>query len=208
MMVVEDPEQAALLLDPTRLRILTGLREPGSAAGVARALGLPRQKVNYHLRELERGGLLEDVELRRKGNCIERFVRAKATTFLVSPTTLGPLATEPEHVQDRFSAAYLMALASRAIRELASLRRFAQREGKKLATLSLDTEVRFASASDRKAFAEELTEAVARLTTKYHRGDAPRGRTFRVVVSSYPTLPRSDSEIPQNSDPEASTHAH
>src|SRR5579862_8354674 len=76
--VVQGPERAAALLDPVRLRILEGLAEPDSAAGVARRLGLPRQRVNYHLHELEKHELVRFVEERRKGNCVERIVRATA----------------------------------------------------------------------------------------------------------------------------------
>ena len=41
-----------------RLRILASLRKPSSAAAVARELGRPRRRVNYHVKELERAGLI------------------------------------------------------------------------------------------------------------------------------------------------------
>ena len=62
----------------------------------------------------------------------------------------------------------------------------AQKAGKRLATLTLETEVRFASADARAAFAEELTSAVARLTAQYHDAQAPGGRAFRFVVAGHP----------------------
>ena len=86
--LVQDLDQAAALLHPTRLRVLEGLAEPDSAAGLARRLGLPRQQVNYHLRELEKRQLIEEVDQRRKGNCIERIVRA--TAFFKSATERNP----------------------------------------------------------------------------------------------------------------------
>jgi hypothetical protein len=48
-------------------------------------LALPRQQVGYHLRALEQAGLVELVEERRKGNCIERIVRAAACSYVISP---------------------------------------------------------------------------------------------------------------------------
>jgi len=45
---------AAAMLDPTRFAILEGLKAPGSAASVAAQLGAPRQRIWYHIRELER----------------------------------------------------------------------------------------------------------------------------------------------------------
>ena len=129
---VGDPVRAATLLHPLRLRIVRELREPDSATGLARKLNLPRQKLNYHLRELENAGFLELVEERRKGNCTERMVRATATSYLVDPAALGALGPDPERFQDRFSASYLVALAARTIQELAILKKRAAKAAKKL----------------------------------------------------------------------------
>ncbi|MGH7528213.1 MAG: ArsR family transcriptional regulator, partial [Gemmatimonadales bacterium] len=138
------------------------------------------------LRALERAGLIELVEERRKGNCLERVVRATARAFVISPEALGALGLTAEMARDRFSSAYLIATAGRAIREIASLEARARREGKRLATLTLDADVRFASAEARAEFAEELAEAVARLATKYHDEQAPEGRLFRVFAAVHP----------------------
>ena len=51
--MVREPQRAAALLHPQRLRLLEAFVQPDSAAGVARRLGLPRQQVSYHVRELE-----------------------------------------------------------------------------------------------------------------------------------------------------------
>ncbi|HZB78580.1 MAG TPA: helix-turn-helix domain-containing protein, partial [Actinomycetota bacterium] len=72
--VIEDPETAEVSLDPIRTRLLAELAEPASATAVAARVGLPRQKVNYHLRTLEAHGLVELVEERRKGNMTERVL--------------------------------------------------------------------------------------------------------------------------------------
>lgn len=192
--IIDDTARAAVLLDSTRLRILQELAEPSSAAGVARRLSLPRQKVNYHLRELEKAGVVEGVEERRKGGCVERIVRATASSYLVGPAALGALGADPARIRDRFSAAYLVAVAARAIRELAMLGRWAAKAGMRLSTFTLETEVRFASPADRKAFAEELANAVAALTAKYHREDAPAGRVFRFFAGAYPAITKTESE--------------
>lgn len=184
--VITRPDQAAALMQPERLRLLEALGEPDSAAGLARRFALPRQRLNYHLKELERVGLLEFVEERRKGNCVERLVRATARAYAISPEVLGGLAHSRERAADRLSATYLVAVASRAIKETAGLLTRAAAAGKRVATLTLDTEIRFADAASRAACAEELTDAIARLTAKYHTADAATGRTFRLVTAIYP----------------------
>lgn len=192
--LVQEAAAAALLLDPLRQRILEELFEPDSASGLARRLGLPRQKVNYHLRELEKHELLELVEERRKGNCTERLLRATARAYLISPAALGRLAAEPERFQDRFSSTYLVAAASRVIGDVARLQQGAAGAQKRLATLTLESEVRFASAESRHAFAQELSQEVARLVAKYHDQNAPKGRRFRLLVGAYPTITESGKE--------------
>jgi DNA-binding transcriptional ArsR family regulator len=183
--LVENAASAATALHPMRREILNLLREPGSASTVARQLGLPRQKVNYHLRELEKAGLLEEVEERRTGNCIERIVRATATHFLVHPELLN-MGGDPDAIADRFSSTYLIALAAQMIREVAAAQDKAEKAHKRLATFSLQADVRFANAGARHAFSEELANAVARLIAKYNDDEAEGGRTFRFVVGAYP----------------------
>jgi len=176
------------MLHPLRCRIIGQLAEPDSAAGLARRLKLPRQKVNYHLRELEQQGLIEFVEERRKGNCVERIVRASARSYLIDPGVLRSLAADPERIPDKLSSAYLAATAARIIRDLAVLRARADAAGKKLPTFTLATEVRFASAADQAAFTQELTDAVANLAAKYHDERAPHGRRFRFITGAYPAI--------------------
>jgi DNA-binding transcriptional ArsR family regulator len=192
--VVRDADQAAALLAPLRMQILNTLREPGSATGVARQLGLPRQKVNYHLRELEQHRLLHFVEEQRKGNCMERIVQATARSYVISPEALGKLSDGVTPSSDRFSAAYLVSAAARVIRDLAVLGSRALSARKQIATLTIETEVRFASAGERAAFADELSRSVAALAAKYHHSTAPAGRTFRFVVAGLPKITKEGAE--------------
>ncbi len=185
---------AASLLDPARLKLLGELQQPGSAAGLARRLSLPRQKVNYHLRELEKVGLVRLVEERKKGNCVERVVQATATSYVIDPGILGPLAAEPDRIEDRLSSAYLVAVAAKAIRDLAELCARADRAKKPLATFTLQVDVRFATPEDRSAFAEELANAVAQLVREYHTpGGDDAGRLHRFFVGGYPAITKPES---------------
>jgi hypothetical protein len=138
------------------------------------------------LRALETAGLVELVEERRKGNCLERVVRASARAFVISPEALGPLGLPHDAAPDRLSSAYLIAAAGRTIRDVGALEARARREQKRLATLTLETEVRFATAESRAAFAEELAATVARLAAKYHDERAPNGRRFRLLAAVHP----------------------
>jgi len=71
VLLVRDAARLNALAHPMRIQILEALREPASAAAVARVIGQPRQKVNYHLKELDSAGLIGLVGERRVGNFVE-----------------------------------------------------------------------------------------------------------------------------------------
>ena len=119
--VIEDPAAAEASLDPVRTRLLAELAEPGSATMLAARVGLPRQKVNYHLRALEHHGLVELVEERRKGNVTERVMRATAASYVISPVALAAVQPDPSRSPDRLSAFWLLALAARLVRDVGAL---------------------------------------------------------------------------------------
>jgi DNA-binding transcriptional ArsR family regulator len=185
--VIEDPAAAEVSLDPIRVRLLAALAEPGSATTLAGRVGLPRQKVNYHLRALEKHGLVELVEERRKGNVTERVLRATAASYVISPVALAAVAPDPDRSSDRLSARWLLALAARLVKDVGSLITGADKARKRVATFAVEGEIRFGTAQDRAAFAEELAAAVTGLIGKYHDESAEGGRKHRLVVAVHPS---------------------
>ncbi|GAA0562974.1 ArsR/SmtB family transcription factor [Chitinophaga japonensis] len=184
--LIRDAAVATALLSPVRLKILEHLREPDSASGLARKLQMNRQQLNYHLKELEKNQLLELVEEKRKGNCIERIVRATARSYYIC------LQTSPEEtaaqIRDKFSSAYLVAAAANIVQEVATLQELAAGEKKQLSTFSLQTEVSFADPAALHAFTEELSQTVARLATKYQAGTGEKARRYRFSLLAHPAL--------------------
>ncbi len=185
--LVQDTTAAASLLNPMRVKILEHLREPDSASGLARKLNMNRQQLNYHLRELEKHKLVELVEEKKKGNCIERIVKATAKSYLICMDT-APAATADE-IRDQFSSGYLVAAASHIIREVATLQQLAAKDKKKLATFSLQTEISFADPKALHAFTEELSQTIVKLAAKHQAGTASRkARSYRFSVLAHPAL--------------------
>ncbi len=192
--VIEDPAAAAVALEPIRSRILAELGEPASAATLAVRVGLARQKVTYHLNTLEAHGLVRVAAQRQWGGITERLFEATAGQYVVSPAAMGAVGANPNACLDRLSAGYLIALGARIVREMGDLVRRAKVAGKRLATLSIDTEVRFRSAAERAAFTHELAQSIAQLVAKYHDADAPGGRAHRLVVVSHPLPQQSNTK--------------
>lgn len=187
--VIKEPQAAIVAMGPIRSRLLALLAsQPASATQLANVLEMPRQKVNYHLRALERHGLVELAEERPRRGVTERVLRASASVYLVSPGALGDAAADPETVpaEHRLSAHYLAAVAARAVGEVGDLLRRADRAGRALPSLTIDTEIRFRSAAERAAFADDVARAVAALASRYHDESAPGGRRHRLVVLVHP----------------------
>lgn len=195
--VIEDAEAAAVSLDPIRARLLAELTAgPASAAMLAARVGLPRQKVNYHLKALEKHGLVELSGERRKGNMTERLMRATAASYVISPLALAAVQPDPARFRDQLSARWLLSVAARLVRDVGTLITGADRARQRVATFALDGEVRFGSAAERAAFVDELTRGIAALVAKYHDEDAEGGRPHRIVVALHPAVKPVEPETP------------
>ena len=194
--VIKDPAAAAVALEPMRNRLLSELAAPASAATLAARVGLTRQKVNYHLNALEAHGLVRLAQERKWGGLTERLLVATAASYVISPGTMGPAVMDATREIDRLSASYLIALGARVVHEVSELVHRAKDSGRRLATLAVDTEVRFRSAADRAAFSNELTAAITKLVSKYHDESAPGGRRHRLVVVAHPLPQKSNPKEP------------
>jgi DNA-binding transcriptional ArsR family regulator len=193
--IIEQPAAAEVSLDAIRTRLLAELAEPGSATSLSKRVGLSRQKINYHLTMLEKYGLIELVEERKRGNFIERVMRSTARSYVISPEALAPLQPDPAIAPDKLSARWLVAVAAKLVRDVGHLINRATTVNKRVATFAIDGEIRFASASDRAAFATELSDAIAELVSRYHDETAEGGRSHRLVVAIHPAVKSEKEEI-------------
>jgi DNA-binding transcriptional ArsR family regulator len=186
LQIVRQPDRAQVLLHPERRRLVEALASgPDSASGLARRLGESRQRLNYHLRVLEDAGHVELAEERWKGSQPERVMRLVARQYVLDPAAIGGVAADPDEVGDHFSATYLVALASRALRELAELLDRAKGKRARLATASVNAMVRLESPAAFNAFASDLAQAVAKVIARHHN-EQGGGRWFRLVAGAYP----------------------
>ena len=193
MEVLTDASRLAAALSPVRMRVLKEMQEPQSATTLSPRLGLSRQTLNYHLRELEREGFLELVEERPRRGCVERMLKVASRAFVVNPALLGALSDDPDQARDRFSSAFLVATATRLIRDVALLDERARAVDQRLATFTMECDVGFASPAAYRSFTEELADAVTRIAARYDT-TAPKSRRFRVVVGSHPLVTKTEAD--------------
>jgi len=88
--------------DPFRLKILLSFRdadEPLTVKQIAVMLEEVPSKIHYHVKELERIGVLEIVETREKSGILEKYYLPTATTFRIDKN-IRTSKGNPEHLVD------------------------------------------------------------------------------------------------------------
>ncbi|MGG1660471.1 winged helix-turn-helix domain-containing protein [Brevibacillus sp. NRS-1366] len=181
--VVETPEQAMALLNPLRAEILSRLVEPGSAAEVARGINEIPQRVNYHLKALEKVGLVRRVGSRQVRNLVEVLYLAIARTYVLSEG-LNWVNETVQQMKDQGALSHLVHTAERIKRDALRLMERSDQE-QEIPSATLDTSIRLASAEQRSAFVEEYVQLVNQLVEKYQ--SAAKGQeTYQVILAVYP----------------------
>lgn len=175
-------QELATVASGFRQKLLAAMEEPRSAASIAREFDVSRQRVGYHMRDLERAGCIELVAEQPARGLKERLYRARPYAFASAP---GKSRTQLSR-EDRFSWRALVNLIAGSLWDLISLRRKADAAGKRLATLAIDAELHFRSPAERKAFAEELVDAVEDVLRRHAQPPTAGSRAFRLVLGAYP----------------------
>jgi DNA-binding transcriptional ArsR family regulator len=180
--LIEDAERARMALSPLRRRLLEALREPGSAASLAVSLGMPRQKLGYHLRALEAAGLIRLAEVRKRRGFSERML--VADSFVLDPGLVSP--PRATTAQDQYAASHLVGVAGGMVREVTRMASAAEAEGKRLLTLTIEADIGFSAPQDFEIFAQRLGIAAQALAAEFVPGDGRRG--YRLVMAAHPAV--------------------
>lgn len=180
MTLMDRPEVVRIALTPPRRELLDRLREPASATQLATELGLPRQRVNYHLRTLEQAGLIELVEQRQRRGCVERIMRATSESYVVDPSVMRDDAAR---AADAHSAERLVELAADTVRQVARIKGGAESSASRLLTFSIEAEVRFRRPADAHRFTDAVVAAIASAVAEF---DTPEGRPYRILAGGHP----------------------
>ncbi|MFB6362759.1 ArsR/SmtB family transcription factor [Paenibacillus elgii] len=185
---IEAPEQAMALLNPLRADIAARLASPASAAEVARAIGEAPQRINYHLKALEKAGLVRRVGTRQVRNLVEVLYQAVAKTFILSDQ-LGMKPETVRRLKDQGSLSHLVQTAER-IKQDALLLMEHSDEGQDIPSASLQFQVSLRDAEERQAFVKEYAALVRQLTAKYRKpaNEAEPADPYQVVLAVYPQI--------------------
>lgn len=87
--VMTDLDQIKCISQPYRLQIIEAfLDEPGTAKMISERMGEPHAKINYHIKEMVKHGILVLVEEVVRMGVVEKFYRPVAKRFVVQSTSL------------------------------------------------------------------------------------------------------------------------
>ena len=184
MTMVDDAATARLALSPLRRRLLARLRNPASAAVLSEEFAMPRQKIGYHLRVLEKAGLVAEAGTRRRRGFTERMLETRSDALIVDPMILAPADPDAVGKQDRFAAGHLVRAAAQIVRDVSRMREAAESEGRRLLTFTVEAEIAFAAPADIELFTARLAESLAEIAADF----APRdeGRAYRITIAGHP----------------------
>ncbi|HEY7850299.1 MAG TPA: winged helix-turn-helix domain-containing protein, partial [Ktedonobacterales bacterium] len=110
-------EQLRAVADPLRIRIFEALAQRAmTATQVGDELQIAAPKAHYHVRELERIGLVKLVETRERGGILEKYYRAIARNLAAPPQLLqssepGEIAAAITELFSNLSQSFLTALS-------------------------------------------------------------------------------------------------
>jgi DNA-binding transcriptional ArsR family regulator len=163
---IESIEQMRAMADELRLRILELLSRRGmTATQVSAELGEQPAKVHYHVRELERVGLVKLVETREKGGILEKYYRAVARSITVPGTLFGQVSPDEGLT---VASEYLAVLSQGFLRVAATALRNRTLEGEQAPLISVMSSELWVTVAEMQTLLQEFQRLVEPYT-------APRG---------------------------------
>ena len=122
------------------------------------------------------------VDTRAQRGLTEKLYQVTPRVYAQAPATLVL-----EQDQNTFSFSRLVNILAYALTTLARIRTLAKPK-QKIATLALDAQLHFASPAQRKAFTEDLLDAIETVVHKHQQTPSDSSRSFRLVVGAFPDL--------------------
>jgi DNA-binding transcriptional ArsR family regulator len=186
---IETVEQATTLLKPLRVELVRRMDAPRTCPELAGFFHESPQKIYYHVKALEKAGLVEKMEERRVRGVVEGYYQAKARSYWLAPHLVGRVGgIKP--TQNQVSLRYLLSLAEEIHDDVGKLAHQAA-AGKDVASLSLSAHIYLPDSERRGEFLQEVQQAFQELARKYGlpTDDAPplaEGQEFRLVLACYP----------------------
>lgn len=183
--VLDQVGQVAALFKPFRLELLSMLDEPRTCVQLAETFQTSAQKIYYHLKILERAGLVKKVSEKRVRGIMQGYYQAAADAYWLSPKLVNQLGGE-RRSQEQMSLEYLLGLTEQLQREVIPL----MKSEADIPSLGLSAQINLRDDVDRADFIKELQAVVRGLAEKYsskvENGGTAGEDNFRLIFACYP----------------------
>ncbi|WP_139492046.1 winged helix-turn-helix domain-containing protein [Brevibacillus dissolubilis] len=179
-----------VLLNPLRAEILAHLIVPASAAELGRTMSQTPQRINYHLKALEKVGLVRRIGTRQVRNLVEVLYQAIARTFVLAES-LGLHPETTQKLKDQGSLSHMITTAERIKKDALQLMEQSD-QAEVIPSATLHTQITLASAEQRSAFVEEYVQLVQQLAAKYQSEEpsadpsSSANEAYNVMLAVYP----------------------
>lgn len=188
---IDTLERAQALLHPLRVRLLALAAEPVSAVELARELGETPQKINYHLKELEKAGLLKKVREEKVRNLTKAYYQVQARSLLFSPGFVAERGADARVARDQVSLHNLLGLSHELERDVIGLLNRSKSEGMAAASLGAKAELAFPDGEARRGFLEAYVSMLDELVRRFGaREGSPANERYTALLAVYPTRGR------------------
>jgi DNA-binding transcriptional ArsR family regulator len=202
---IGDRETLKVILHPLRTRLITAMsKEAKTVKELSSIVGVEPTKLYYHVKLLQKAGIIAAVEERQVGNLTETSYLCTAEDFFVDPELskdLGEGSTFEGTIATFISALRSSLLGSyRRMREKKQAREGrAEEEGRKpeSQTFSLGIQALRLDEAEAKDFLRRFNELVAEFDGK-RGGTSEAGRQYEIGFAFYPSV--SPEDEPQDKE--------
>lgn len=185
---IEDMQQAISLLKPVRIEILRQMDEPSTCPELADYFDESPQKIYYHVKALEKAGLVEKVDEKRVRGTVEGYYQARARSYWLAPHLVGKVGDMPTSPDEK-SLQVLLRLAEDVHDDIGKLANQVQ-VGQDVPSLSLSAHIHLPTSDRRAEFLEEVAILFQSLARKYGTpsmdATLENDEGYRLVLACYP----------------------
>ncbi len=186
---IESLDQAVEILKPIRIELLKRLDRPRTCPELAEFFHESPQKIYYHVKALEKAGLVEKVDERRVRGVVEGYYQAKARSYWLAPNLVGQIGGT-QTTQDQTSLRFLLTLAEEIHDDIGHLGHRSE-AGEEVPSLGLSAYIYLPDGERRAEFLEDVQAMFQELARKYgspadNSPEDSQGKNFRLILACYP----------------------
>lgn len=182
---IDQIQKARSLLHPVRVLLLHYLAMPHTCHELAKIMNVTQQRLNHHLGELKKAGLIRIVKKNRKANLLEAVYQRTSKAYWFSPRLAFPKKLKKRESQDRLALHHLMVMAESLQTDVVEL--LSTAGDSEVPNMGFEAEIPLKDEAEREAFTHDILRAFHSVAEKY-QGNADSQTRYKIMVCAYPKV--------------------